>query len=380
MSAYKLAGRYEKKIVVGFTENHGMCSEQIDFPPEGVEYRILSHTRFGSFIFNSPIKGYMSKFDTTNIDIVESIIGPVITDKPWICSLAVYQEALAFNFFGLPSPKFIRQAFMRTLFLKKNCKKIIFWSKAGARTLTSYGRIESGLLYDKAVVVYPAIRNIDDSLIQNNNDNKQVNILFSGDFFRKGGANVIDAFEFAQKKHSNINLRICCDESIDFNTNNTAMRNEYLSKIHSNPNIVFGRVKREKMIYDILPRTNIYLLPSYQEAFGFAILEAMAFGIPVISINHMAIPEIIEDRESGFLIDVSRYDLDSMFKGYVVNEIPEDFKQYITRHLTDYLIQLIESPSLRKKMGCASVEIARSKFSFSKRNKMMKQIYEEAIS
>lgn len=370
----------KENIVVGFTENHGMCSEQIDFPPKGIEYRILSHTRFGSFIFNSPIKGYMSKFNTTNIDIVESIIGPVITDKPWIYSLAVYQEALAFNFFGLPSPKFIRQAFIRYLLLKENCKKLIFWSQAGVKTLASYGGIESGSLYDKSMVVYPAIRNVGDDMIKNHNDNKQINILFSGDFFRKGGVNVIDAFESAQKKHPHIKLRVCCNELIDFNTANTAMRNEYLSKIRSNHNIVFGRVERKRMIYEILPKTDILLLPTYQEAFGFTILEAMAFGIPIISLNHTAIPEIIQDGESGFLIDVNRYDLDSMFKGYVVNNIPEDFRQYITKNLTDYLLQLIESPALRKKMGHASVEIVRSKFSFKIRNKTMKGIYEEALS
>lgn len=365
-------------IRVGLTEKHGMAAEQAQFPPEGVEYSFPAVMRAGSRIFTSPIKGYLSKFDLSGCDIVESVISPVITEKPWVYSLACYQEALAFDYFGVRTPRFLRNLFMQNLLCRENCKKLVFWSEAGKQTLKTYAGISNQTIWEKSVAVYPGIRSVDPALIRFNDD--KVNILFSGDFFRKGGANVIDAFEEAQKRFPHISLRVCCDEKIDFNTSNEEMRQHYLDKIRSNPDITFGRVSRERMINEILPDTDIYLLPTYAETFGFAVLEAMAFGIPVISTNHMAIPEMIVDGESGFMIDTLKYDMEQMFRGYVINHIPDDFKNFVTHELAKRLCELVESADLRRFMGKAGIEITRTKFSFAARNEKMKTIYAEAMA
>lgn len=366
-----------RTIKVGFTEAHGMPAEQFHYPPEGVEFSFLQRLTPGSRVLQSPIKGFMSEFNFADCDIIESVISPVATALPWVYSLACYQEPLAFSFFGLPSPKPIRSLYMERLLRRDNCKKLVFWSQAGLNTLHSYGKVTDSKILQKSVVVYPAVREIDAAA--QHKDSDSISILFSGDFFRKGGANVIDAFEQLQKSYSNIQLRLCCDEKIDFNTSNTALKEKYLNKIRSNKNIVFGRVPREVMIGSILPATDIYLLPTYTEAFGFAILEAMAFGIPVISTNYMAIPEIIEAGETGFMIDIEKFDTENMFKGYVVDNIPEEFNRYMTQQLHNYLGQLIDSAALRQNLGVASIEVARTKFSFSRRNQQMRAIYEEAL-
>ncbi|MFT4803964.1 MAG: glycosyltransferase involved in cell wall biosynthesis [Psychroserpens sp.] len=44
------------------------------------------------------------------------------------------------------------------------------------------------------------------------------------------------------------------------------------------------------MLEQVLPETDVFVSPTYEEAFGFALLEASAYGIPVISTNHYAIP------------------------------------------------------------------------------------------
>jgi L-malate glycosyltransferase len=46
---------------------------------------------------------------------------------------------------------------------------------------------------------------------------------------------------------------------------------------------------------------DLFLLPSAQESFGLAALEAMACGVPVIASNVGGLPEIIEDGVSGFV-------------------------------------------------------------------------------
>lgn len=53
----------------------------------------------------------------------------------------------------------------------------------------------------------------------------------------------------------------------------------------------------------ILDNTMINVLPSYNEGMPMTILETMAAGIPNISTNIAAIPEVIDDRKNGILIE-----------------------------------------------------------------------------
>ena len=89
--------------------------------------------------------------------------------------------------------------------------------------------------------------------------------------------------------------------------------------------------------YDILRKCDIFVFPTFykNEAFPLVILEAMQNGIPVVTTKEGAIPEIIDDGITGFLVDKNR---------------PEQIAQKIEI--------LLKNKSLRKKMG----EAGRKKF------------------
>ena len=53
---------------------------------------------------------------------------------------------------------------------------------------------------------------------------------------------------------------------------------------------------------------DVFAMPSRQEGFGIVFLEAMAFGKPVIGGNHGGTPEVVIDRETGFLVDYGDVD------------------------------------------------------------------------
>jgi len=55
-------------------------------------------------------------------------------------------------------------------------------------------------------------------------------------------------------------------------------------------------------VESLLATADLFLLPSEQEAFGLAALEAMSCGVPVIATTVGGIPEVVEDGASGFLL------------------------------------------------------------------------------
>lgn len=76
---------------------------------------------------------------------------------------------------------------------------------------------------------------------------------------------------------------------------------EYLISKHSLENTVFIAGRRESAA-SLLPAFDIFLLPSITEAFPYVILEAGNVGLPVIATAVGGIPEVIDDMQSGILI------------------------------------------------------------------------------
>ncbi len=58
----------------------------------------------------------------------------------------------------------------------------------------------------------------------------------------------------------------------------------------------------------ILSNSDLFLLPSETESFGLAALEAMAWGVPVISSNSGGLPEVNFEGVSGYLSNVGNID------------------------------------------------------------------------
>jgi N-acetyl-alpha-D-glucosaminyl L-malate synthase BshA len=67
---------------------------------------------------------------------------------------------------------------------------------------------------------------------------------------------------------------------------------------------------KQDAIEDLLAIADLFVLPSEQESFGLAALEAMACEVPVISSNAGGLPEINIQGETGFLSNVG--DVDDM--------------------------------------------------------------------
>ncbi len=101
-----------------------------------------------------------------------------------------------------------------------------------------------------------------------------------------------------------------------------------------------GYVPDEKLP-NLYSASDIFVLPAIYENFPFAILEAQATGLPVISTKVGGIPEFLVDNENGFLID------------------PGDSAQ-----LTQRVLALLQDQKLAKEMGIRGRKLIEEKFSW----------------
>ena len=69
---------------------------------------------------------------------------------------------------------------------------------------------------------------------------------------------------------------------------------------------------KQDAVEELLSLADLFLLPSVNESFGLAALEAMACEVPVVSTNVGGIPEVNIHGETGFLANLG--DVDSMAK------------------------------------------------------------------
>lgn len=115
---------------------------------------------------------------------------------------------------------------------------------------------------------------------------------------------------------------------------------------------IYGEVK-EKM----MRCADMFVHPSYEDCMPLVQLEAMQHSIPVVSTFEGAIPDIVEDGVTGFLV-------------------PQ--KDVVA--LADKIEVLIKDPELRKKMGSAGRKKYEREFSLQKFEKRMVEILEDVVN
>jgi len=54
---------------------------------------------------------------------------------------------------------------------------------------------------------------------------------------------------------------------------------------------------------ETLSKAHIFIFPTYNDCFPLVLLEAQKFGLPIISTNEGAIPEIVDDAINGFVVE-----------------------------------------------------------------------------
>jgi N-acetyl-alpha-D-glucosaminyl L-malate synthase BshA len=96
-------------------------------------------------------------------------------------------------------------------------------------------------------------------------------------------------------------------------------------------------------VVSLLSVADLFLLPSVQESFGLAALEAMACGVPVVASRVGGLPEVVADGECGFL------------------HPPDDLGG-----MADSAVRILGDPELHERMARAGRRLVCTRFSEAK--------------
>lgn len=114
-----------------------------------------------------------------------------------------------------------------------------------------------------------------------------------------------------------------------------------------------GWVKKEEK-EKLLKNADIFFLPSYTEAMPMSILEAMGYGLPIVTANVGGIPQLVEEGRNGYMTEPGNID------GFV-----------------KAIRELIGNDELIYGMGKKSIEKANEKYSIEKHLEKIGTLYEK---
>jgi glycosyltransferase involved in cell wall biosynthesis len=117
---------------------------------------------------------------------------------------------------------------------------------------------------------------------------------------------------------------------------------------------LLGRVDE---LAPLLSALDVYVSASRAEAFGLALVEAMACGVPVVATATDGAREIIEDGVTGRLVPVGAHEA-----------------------LAATLVELLTHEEMRATMGTRARAAAHTRFSLARMIDETEQVYREALA
>ena len=167
----------------------------------------------------------------------------------------------------------------------------------------------------------------------------------------KGILNLIEAVPFVLKGKADTRFIICGKGSLADRVQNLMKAEGVEAQVR-----LIGWVAHED-VPQYLNELKMLVLPSFTEGLPNAILEAMACGTPVLATPVGAIPDIIKDGKTGFLLKFND---------------PE--------HIADRIVELLGKPELLKKVSINAYNYVRENFSYEKTLEAWRKILSELQS
>lgn len=229
-----------------------------------------------------------------------------------------------------------------------------WWRRRSVTSLRKLGKFVT--LTDKAMLEWPELSNtvmipdpltLDVNVQSTQQESKRV-IAIGRYAYEKGYDLLLRAWALVEKQYPDWSLEV-------FGMGNRQPYEQLLAELNLNPEKcrLHGALSDVKKEYQ---NGSLLVLPSRTEGFGLVLLEAMAFGIPVVAFDCGSGPSsIISDGENGFLVQ------------------PFDIRVFAER-----MKQLLEDDGLRRTMGNNGIQKA-WQYTIDKIGLQWKQLFDDLM-
>lgn len=217
--------------------------------------------------------------------------------------------------------------------------------------------------------------------------NQQLRVLFVGsDFFLKGGEAVLAALDALGNE---LDISCCVVSRVsenDFGSREVppAAIQQARNRLSAGVRVQWRSYATPEEIRQLLFRSHLGILPTLQDSFGYVVLEYMAAGLPIVTTDVNALPEIVNERY-GWRINIPKTDL-RYWKGQAQRYGPARRASYreaieiITAGLMDAFRGFRSlTPQQLKKMSAASVAAIQENFTSPVRTQQLLPIYRRAL-
>ncbi|MEK6917448.1 MAG: glycosyltransferase family 4 protein [Nanoarchaeota archaeon] len=342
----------------------------IENPPEGVEYKnttsrigmissgkklawfnflkrqIRSWTKkFGMVIVNSHLTKTNGDFDLIHCAHCLS----KNLDKPWVADFESWWQMWISGRDSIRGRDKVLEILKR-----KECKKILTWTPAAKVEIEKkFPEIKNKL---EVVTFAMPFRKI-----KKKNKKEKVLLFVSRYFFHKGGLHALEVFDRITKQEKNVRAILVSD--VPENIKEKYSLNKKI-QIH-------GLMSSSKIIKEIFPMADIFVYPGYSDTFGFVFVEALSFGLPIVTVEGFSRNFIVKDGETGFIIKKdAEIEIEALGKK----------EEIIVQRMVEKTLTILKDEKLRRKMSQNCIEeVKNGKFSIKERNSKLKKIYEGAI-
>lgn len=321
-----------------------------------IKIRLLFKSIYGKIfdILRLPIIKFGISFGPYNY-FLETFGLNISNKKVIIYQLESIADLVGYNFKKLKSR--LGLTLIRLFLLSNRCKYVFCMSKASRESALELLGVPIKRS-SKFQVIYPTKEPFD---VEREKSSSIIKLLFISsihkskadkdfNFFMKGGKLVLQAYEHLIKKYPNIEMHYKGDIPENFKR-----RYEHIK------NIFFYSTLPYEELMDLYKKSDIFIFPTYGDTFGYTFVEAMAYGLPVVTINNnFATPELIIDNENGYVVKTSLRFLKYPFGKIIPDWISEEIwynnlktkdDQVGLRGIIESLEKLIKNKDIREKFS-----------------------------
>lgn len=159
--------------------------------------------------------------------------------------------------------------------------------------------------------------------------------------------NLLNAFKIVKEEIKNTKLVCVGDGPLFEEVKNLA------AELKVKNDVIFLGFRRD--IGKLLKVFDVFILASKKEGLGTSLIDALAVGLPIIATNTGGIPELIENKNNGILVDPKNHN-----------------------KLAEAIINLVENPEKRKMLSLAAKDSSK-KFSVEVTVKQNIEVYEKLL-